>query len=484
MDKSAAALLVLVLIVASCLIMIQPAKADSRTITVIDTSELTNAINYAEDGDIVFVKKGTYDMPKNQTLVIGRSISLIGEDAQSTTIILHPPWVATGGFHLGSNGVESDYAYDNPIKIQASNVTVSGFTLECDVGRSILTTGDRIQIVGNIFKTGLFVMGSHQNIAQNTFVHSDIQCYGSYNTIAGNMILGESIVSGASGSFNFICGNTITDGYGIHLVTNGNIVVNNTVRNCSYGVAIASIGASSDNVVCQNILTNNEIGLSVPSGEKNNVLYANEVAYNQQGVVAVYWSPPTGVNTFYHNNFVGNARQVNTDSIMVLDGSTTVAAYHSGSFDDGKEGNYWSDYSGSDADGDGIGDSPYVIDANRSDHYPLITLFNISNVTLELPEWAYPLPSQPPPALPSPSPSPSPTESPSPSISPNPSPSTSASPSSSPTPQATSEPTQSAQPSTEPFPTVPVLAAFVIVVVIVVAGLLVYQMRRQRSQSS
>jgi len=473
MSKSFVLLLVLVLIVASCLIMIQPAKADSRAITVIDTSELTNAINYAEDGDIVFVKRGTYDMPKNQTLVIGRSISLIGEDAQSTAIILHPPWVATGGFHLGSNGVEPDYAYDNPIKIQASNVTVSGFTLECDVGRSILTTGDRIQIVGNIFKTGLFVMGSHQNIAQNTFVHSDIQCYGSYNTIAGNIILGHSIVAGVTGSFNFICGNTVTDGYGIHLVTNGNIVFNNTVRNCSYGVAIASTDTSSDNVVCQNILTNNEIGLSVPSREKNNVLYANEVAYNKQGVVAVYWSPPTGVNTFYHNNFVGNARQVNTDSIMVLDGSTTVAAYHSGSFDDGKEGNYWSDYSGSDADGNGLGDSQYVIDANRSDHYPLMTLFNISNVTLELPEWTYPLPSQPPPALPSPSPSPSPIESPSPSISPTPSHSASASPSSSSTPQATSEPTQSAQPTTETFPTVPVAVAS-IATVVVAARLLVY----------
>ena len=37
-------------------------------------------------------------------------------------------------------------------------------------------------------------------------------------------------------------------------------------------------------------------------------------------------------------------------------------------------GNYWSDYAGSDADGDGIGDTPYVIDG-ESDNYPLMEPF-------------------------------------------------------------------------------------------------------------
>jgi len=69
-------------------------------------------------------------------------------------------------------------------------------------------------------------------------------------------------------------------------------------------------------------------------------------------------------NRFFHNNFKDNAQQVYSDS------STNV-------WDDGypSGGNYWSNYTGVDADGDGIGDTSYTIDANNTDRYPLIAPF-------------------------------------------------------------------------------------------------------------
>lgn len=78
--------------------------------------------------------------------------------------------------------------------------------------------------------------------------------------------------------------------------------------------------------------------------------------------------------TFYHNNFIDNLYQVST----IFSDSYSMQC-----FDNSGEGNYWSDYKGKDENGDGVGDTPYVIDENRSDRYPLMTPFDIDSVIVE-----------------------------------------------------------------------------------------------------
>ena len=48
------------------------------------------------------------------------------------------------------------------------------------------------------------------------------------------------------------------------------------------------------------------------------------------------------------------------------------------SWNNSTTGNYWSDYNGTDADGDGIGDIPHVLDEKNQDNYPLMTPYKIA----------------------------------------------------------------------------------------------------------
>ena len=82
-------------------------------------------------------------------------------------------------------------------------------------------------------------------------------------------------------------------------------------------------------------------------------------------------------NTFFHNNFIGNW----TGSPGDRDSQNF--------WDNGLEGNYWEEYTGKDANGDGICDTPYVIDnySNSVDRYPLMTPVDTPTVLPEFPSW-------------------------------------------------------------------------------------------------
>ncbi len=85
-------------------------------------------------------------------------------------------------------------------------------------------------------------------------------------------------------------------------------------------------------------------------------------------------------NSIYANYFINITKQ------QVLD------TYENGqlsenTWDNGKEGNYWSRYDGGDNNGDGIGDYPYVLYEKNQDNYPLIDSSSSSlNSTAESPK--------------------------------------------------------------------------------------------------
>jgi len=352
MKKTIAAIFILVLTAAS-LAALMPAKAQARTIIVPDDyPTIQTAINAASTGDTVFFRKGTYDGPINQTLVIDKSISLIGENAEDTVIKLHPIYNVTWIF------ATPFFDYTDAIRIDANDVTIFNLTLTY-IGH-IRINGERVQIVGNSIRsqstsTGLILKGSNCSVANN-FVLGTITLESGSNIIAQNEFNALQIMSANN---NFIESNNFNY-LGIYSST-GNIISKNNVSTELVSYAVSLVNSS------------------------HNVFHYNNVTVSA-------WNTNVGIesnsrdNTFYMNGFFYDYANldVHPDFDRLYNNKKLVSSYFAGNsistnfWDNGKEGNYWQNYNGTDANRDGIGDTPYVINENNTDNYPLMRPLNVS----------------------------------------------------------------------------------------------------------
>jgi len=181
----------------------------------------------------------------------------------------------------------------------------------------------------------------------------------SHNTVIGNYIGNNSYaISLEFSSFNNITKNlvTATYSYGINFwKSNNNTIIQNSVANNINGIGIWH---SSNNTIVENNIANNQIGMGL------------EAATN---------------NSYYHNNFISNTQNLEINNY----GSPSL---YTNFGDNGTTGNYWSNYNGTDNDGDGIGDIPHEIPdqngiSNDRDRYPLMNPFDAPNPIPEFPSW-------------------------------------------------------------------------------------------------
>jgi parallel beta-helix repeat protein len=118
--------------------------------------------------------------------------------------------------------------------------------------------------------------------------------------------------------------------------------------------------------------------------ESNNNTVVDSTIYNNTYGVCLYHSD---WDLFYDNMFINIDRCVVSDYTSIFRNASSGYVSKS-EWDNGLEGNYWSSYNGTDANQDGIGDTPYVMDSNNSDHYTLMGRFHGFTVTWQ--EKTYP----------------------------------------------------------------------------------------------
>jgi parallel beta-helix repeat protein len=302
------------------------------------------------------------------------------------------------------------------IIVERDNIVVdgAGYTLQgSGVASAIILSGRTNVTIENIeiktFHEGIFLQNSSDNNLSNNTITDSENGFGillvgsSNNSISRNSVrlstyaipeptsIGISIL--LSSNYSIITENTIENTFeaiGIQ-ESSSNRISGNTLRGNYYGIGVVDskytdisentirsgetgidLERCSDNLVSRNNITeNNYDGITLYPQASSNALYENYIMNNNRGIIL--WE--ASYNSIYNNNFVNNSQQV----YIITSGynNSWINGYPSG-------GNYWSNYNGIDlyrgiyqneTGSDGIGDSPYIMDAENVDHYPLMELY-------------------------------------------------------------------------------------------------------------
>lgn len=297
--------------------MTLPVKAGPKTIVVPDDyPTIESAITNANDGDTIFVKKGTY----HETLKIEKPITLIGED-RDTTII---KGILREGIKI-------------PLTITQNNVTITGFTLS-DGWAGV-----------QLFANCCTVSGNRITNNEHGIIHGGHDCH----------ITGNIVHSNRARNIELYCYNAIVEG--------------NQVLFSSVGIEIDHSG--SNTISGNNVENNSDLGILIKYSH-GNTLIENNITNSRVGTAIGV----SNANTFHRNNFVDNTLQVGANE------SYAIIWGYSPSVNDWN-GNYWSDYNGTDSNRDGKGDTPYVINERNADNYPLMSA---ASTSIMLPELTFP----------------------------------------------------------------------------------------------
>ena len=324
---------------------------------------IKEAIEIAEDGDEIYLKKGIY---KENNIIINKSISLIGEEGvvidgedAGGIIIFEADNFTIRSLKIINVGMSYTVDYAAIKVIKAANFTIEDCILE-NVFFGLLIEKSKKGIIRNNIISGTRKSEASSGNGIHIWDGSEMEVYN--NELFG---LRDGIY------FEFVKKSIVFENisrknirYGLHFMfSNNNIYHHNIFRNNGAGVAVMfskfitmhnnifelNWGSASyglllkeiyDAEIYDNLFQENTIGINGEGCTRIN--YTNNTFLRNGWAIKIAGACYT--NIFVNNDFMHNS--------LDLSYNTKI---HDNKFDN----NYWSEYTGYDLDNDGIGDVPY-----------------------------------------------------------------------------------------------------------------------------
>ncbi len=371
-------------------------------------SDLQATIDSAPYGAVIVVESGQWP-PLTITKplrIIGLDWPMIDAQAEGSGIVIESNDVTIEGFDIRNTGRAFDHE-DSGIyfegernKILNNRLTEVLFGVNGATGHDSVIAGNYIRghegISEGLRGDGIKVWYSHRVVVRNNHVERSRDLLIWYSNECD---VYENLVTDSRYGFHFMNSddgiasrNSLVDNsVGIYIMYGKRFTVEDNLMQSSRGPSGHGLGLKEvDGVdVVGNVIYDNRIGIFNDNSPFSMGIFGtfhnNLIAYNDTGVGVL---PSARSNIYYENSFVENLEQV-----TVLGGGELSEG---NAWNQNGVGNYWSDYSGYDADGDGIGDVSYrsaaMSEQLRRTHPELqLFRFSMAETSIDFASQAVPL---------------------------------------------------------------------------------------------